>query len=301
LNPRTKRLLERTIVMSGIAALSRRRHSRGVLILAYHNVLPVGADPMGDCSLHLPAGRFVEQLDVLAETHQVIPLTSVAAPPTGDRPRVVITFDDAYAGALTTAIPELVRRHMPATVFVAPALLGGYTWWDRVADPKLASVPPAERELALDELWGDGEAILRDTRFPHRTSPVPSLRIATEAEVQAVAELPSITIGSHTWSHRSMARLGEDTAADELERSMKWLRERFASFVPWVSYPYGLFSEKTTGLAARLGYSGGLRIDGGWLRAGSHVNSFSLPRYNVPAGLSTEGFRIRLAGLLSRV
>jgi peptidoglycan/xylan/chitin deacetylase (PgdA/CDA1 family) len=293
--------LEHAIVMSGIAALSRRRRSRDILILAYHNVLPAGAAPTGDCSLHLPAGQFIEQLDLLAETHQVVALGSVATAATGDRPRVAITFDDAYAGALTTAIPELVRRRMPATVFVAPALLGGYTWWDQVADPQLASVPPADRALALAELQGDGAIILRDSRFPRRTNLVPTLRIGTEAEVQEAAELPGISIGSHTWSHRRMSGLSDDAATDELQRSMQWLRERFRSFIPWVSYPYGLFSDETTGVAARLGYSGGLRIDGGWVRPGSQRDSFSLPRYNVPAGLSTEGFRIRLAGLFSRV
>jgi hypothetical protein len=33
-------------------------------------------------------------------------------------------------------IPELVRRGLPATVFVAPALLDQRAfWWDRLANP----------------------------------------------------------------------------------------------------------------------------------------------------------------------
>jgi peptidoglycan/xylan/chitin deacetylase (PgdA/CDA1 family) len=249
----------------------------------------------------LPINQFIEQIDILGQTHEVIPLGPLTTVERGDRPRAVITFDDAYAGALSVAIPELVRRGLPATVFVAPGLLGGYTWWDRVADPQLAAVPQSERELALTELLGEGEVILRDPRFPHRTEPTPTMRIATEAELQAAAELPGISIGSHTWSHRSMAALGEDAASEELERSMRWLRERFESFIPWVSYPYGLFSAETLGVASRLGYEGGLRVDGGWLRRGDRVDRLSLPRYNVSAGLSSEGFRIRLAGLLSGV
>jgi peptidoglycan/xylan/chitin deacetylase (PgdA/CDA1 family) len=188
---------------------------------------------------------------------------------------------------------------MPATVFVAPALLGRYTWWDQIAEPQLKSVPPAERELALTHLQGDGEAILRDSRFPHRINPDRALRIATEAEVQTAAELPGISIGSHTWSHRSLAALAEVDATDELERPMGWLRERFTSFIPWVSYPYGRFAAATTAVASKLGYSGGLRIDGGWIQPGGRLDAFSLPRYNVSAGLSSLGFRIRLDGLLA--
>lgn len=282
--------------------MSRRRRAHDVLILAYHNVLPDDAQPAGDASLHLPVGRFVEQLDLIAETHQVVSLESVVARAgeTADRPRVVITFDDAYAGALTLGIPELVRRGMPATVFVAPALLGGYTWWDQVADGRFASVPPTERELALAELGGDGEAILHDPRIRRRNDPDPRLRIGTESEVQAAASLPGINIGSHTWSHRNMAAQSEDASVEELGRSMQWLRERFKKFIPVVSYPYGLFSAETKRVASRLGYTAGFRIDGGWLRHGGSDDALALPRYNVPVGVSSEGFAIRLGGLLAR-
>ncbi len=36
-----------------------------------------------------------------------------------DRPTVAITFDDGYAENSQFAIPELVRRNIPATYFVA--------------------------------------------------------------------------------------------------------------------------------------------------------------------------------------
>jgi peptidoglycan/xylan/chitin deacetylase (PgdA/CDA1 family) len=302
LNPRTKNLVERAIVGSGLAAVSRRFRKNDVLILGYHNVVPAGAQRAGDASLHLPVARFVEQLDLLAVTHEVVTLESVLSDPgrPSGRPRVVVTFDDAYLGALTIAIPELVRRGMPATVFVAPALLGGYTWWDQVAEPRLASVPFAERETALNQLAGAGEAILASHRFPHRSAPNPLLRIGTEAELRTAAELPGITIGSHTWSHRNMAACDEPSLDEELGRPMAWLRDRFQSFIPVVSYPYGLFSTATLRVASDVGYRAGLRIDGGWLRGRERNEVFALPRYNVPTGLSREGFAIRLAGVLDR-
>lgn len=282
--------------------MSRRRRRNDALILGYHNVLPTGLSAAGDASLHLPAERFIEHLNLLAETHDVVSLQSVLEGNgrTARRPRVAITFDDAYWGALTIAVPELVRRGMPATIFVAPGILGRHPWWDQVAEPQLAAVPAAERELALREFGGDNEAILSNPRFPKRSAPDAQLRIGTESEVLSAAALPGITIGSHTWSHRNMAVYDGPATADELRRPMDWLRERFTTFIPVVSYPYGLFSPTTLRVAADLGYRAGLRIDGGWVGSSNRDDVFALPRYNVPAGLSSDGFSIRLAGLLER-
>src|SRR5579862_5104874 len=129
---RARDWVETSLVWSGIPRwLVRGRHGR-TLVLAYHNVLPDTAEPTGDRSLHLPRARFAEQLDVLADWCDVVPLATVLgrAPATG-RPRVAITFDDGYRGALTVGAAELRARSLPATMFISPGLVGGDGfWWD---------------------------------------------------------------------------------------------------------------------------------------------------------------------------
>src|SRR5213079_1926770 len=109
-----KACLEAGLVRSGVTALRRAAHVRHALVLSYHAVVPL------------------EQL--------------LAPAPPGRRPRVAITFDDGYRGAVCIGVPELARRDVPATLFVVPGFVGkGPFWWDAVA-PGARGVDPALRQ-----------------------------------------------------------------------------------------------------------------------------------------------------------
>ena len=159
-----KGAIEQALILSGLAALARRRVRGQTLILAYHNVVPDGESVRGDISLHLPQRRFAAQLDILARLGRVIPLARALDPAVDRTPRFVVTFDDAYAGALSAGVGELRKRGMPGTIFVAPGLLGLTTWWDTIADPDTGTVPESKRDHALGALAGrrpalDGELV----------------------------------------------------------------------------------------------------------------------------------------------
>lgn len=294
-----KPYLESGLVQAGVAALARLRVRGDTLVLAYHNIVPHGEQASGDMSLHLSQRAFADQLDEVARTHDVIPLASILTDHDVNprRPRVVITFDDAYHGALVAGVAELSRRRLPATIFVAPGLLGAPTWWDILADPGSGEIPPATRDRALVEYEGDGHRILTSNAIPanaDRNRSVP--RIASEAELLMAATSPGIAIASHSWSHSNLSALSAEVVTGELRNSMNWLRGKCASFIPWLSYPYGKWNAATERIAADLGYAGAFRVDGGWIRR-SADRRHALPRFNVPAGLSLNGFRLRLAGI----
>jgi peptidoglycan/xylan/chitin deacetylase (PgdA/CDA1 family) len=298
-NSALKNFAEHVLIASGIARIARRRLRGRTLVLAYHNVLPDGESPAGDASLHLPRREFARQLDVLEQSHEVVPIEhlSLSAPATG-RQRVVITFDDAYAGALTAGVDELAKRGMPATIFVTPALLGCVAWWDTLADPTRGAVSDDLRRHALDVLGGDAESIIKWARSTSTKSRSASIlpRIATDSQLAAVASKGGITLGSHSWSHPNLCALtGYDLEA-ELVRPLQWLRSRFTAVVPWLSYPYGLFNEAAQRAATNAGYVGAFRIEGGWMPRSPQA-SHAIPRLNVPSGLSIDGFRLKLAGL----
>lgn len=271
-----------------------------MLILAYHNIRRDGAEPAGDRSLHLPLGAFRQQLDLLARDCEVISLPQALAPGNG-RPRVAITFDDAYRGALRLGVPELVSRGLPATIFVAPGLLGGRTfWWDVLAGPE--GLPEAVRTQSLEALRGQ-DAAVREWAGRQQLAlaePPEDCRGAEESELAAAASAPGITLGCHTWSHPNLARLAHEELAGELARPLQWLRQRYGERVlPWISYPYGRWSPPVAEAARVAGFVAGLRVEGGWHRCGA-PDRFGIPRLNVPAGLSGNGFRLRLAGLFCR-
>jgi peptidoglycan/xylan/chitin deacetylase (PgdA/CDA1 family) len=298
LNSALKHLAERALVAFGVERFTRRRLSGRTLVLAYHNIVPDGEYTAGDASLHLPQHEFARQLDALAESHYVVPLDDLDRDSTTQRPRVIITFDDAYDGAVSAGVEELRKRQMPATIFVAPAMLGSTPWWDALADPKLGAVPDDVRRHALERLHGEAIAIFEWTKRAslgfQAASKLP--RIATEAELKVSASKPGITLASHTWAHQNLASLGSTALESELRRPLQWLQPRFPAVVPWLSYPYGLFNDSVQAAARNAGYAGAFRIDGGWMPRSS-PSSYALPRLNIPAGLSLNGFRLRLAGL----
>lgn len=292
-----KRGAEAGLARTGVA---RALGSRGsALVLAYHNVVPEGGTGGADASLHLPRRRFAEQLELLVRTHEVVELPALLQPaPAGARPRAAVTFDDAYRGAVTAGVSELARRGLPATIFVAPAFVGDASfWWDAVAP-----ADPADREQlrsrALEELGGADERVRAwaRERGVGVTEPPREARAASEDELRAALRHPGITVASHSWSHPNLARTHGAALAEELARPLAWLRERFERVIPWLAYPYGLCSPEAERAVREAGYEAAVRVDGGWMPA-TPENRFALPRLNVPAGLSADGFRLRLAGM----
>ena len=299
-----KRRLETVLVATGVASAGRRLRRGGRLILAYHNILPRGTTVDGDVSLHLPHDRFARQLDQLKRTHDVRPLDELlsGAHRGAARPLAAITFDDAYYGAVTIGVRELVERGLPAAIFVAPAALGRSSfWWDALAPSSEPGLPAEVRHRALTSLRGVDEEVrewARGAGMPVREVD-PAARPATEEELAAAAIQPGITIASHSWSHPNLTQLDPDRLEQELERPFHWLRERFDSFRPWLAYPYGLASGPVEDAASRAGYEIAVRVEGGWIDRG-RKDRLSLPRLNVPAGVSAAGFELRTAGFFCR-
>lgn len=297
-----KEAIELALIASGVATLARRRLAGRVLILAYHNVVRDEDAPAGDLGNHLPLSKFTAQITALRATHDVVSLETALSDAPSRKPRVAITFDDAYAGAIAHAIPELVRLGMPATVFVAPAFVGGKSfWWDALAMPNGKGLDPHFRALALNDLRGEDAPIREAARVSGRLSSdvPPALRCALETELLAAAAQPGITLGSHTWGHPNLTKLRPEELQRELTKPLDWLRQRVARPLAWIAYPYGFFNAAVERAAIDAGYVGALAVSGGWM-ASPPSNKFALPRLNVPRGLTQRGFIIRTAGILAR-
>jgi peptidoglycan/xylan/chitin deacetylase (PgdA/CDA1 family) len=266
--------------------------------LAYHNVVPDSYPAFGDRSLHLPRRLFVRQLESLLATHTVVPLEQVLETPARrGRPQAAITFDDGYRGAVLLGVAELAKRGLPATLFVGPGFVGkGPFWWDALAAER--GVDPALRERAQGQLHGKDDEVRRWAgREGIPTAPVPEWAlVASEGELRGATRFAGITLGSHTWTHPNLARVSGAELQEELRRPLVWLRERYASAIPWLSYPYGLATPAVEAAASEAGYTAALALSGGSF-APARVNRWAVPRENIPSGLSENGFVIRSSGL----
>jgi peptidoglycan/xylan/chitin deacetylase (PgdA/CDA1 family) len=278
-----------------------RHRTRGKrLILAYHGIIPDGAAPAGERALFIAQEDFAAHLEMLGEVADVAPLDRIDQAGDG-RPRVAITFDDAYRGAVVEGVRELATRRLPATFFVAPGRLNGHVfWWDALAHQGQI-LDENLREHALHTLggsdervraWASGADVLSSDALPFYA------QTATAAELHNAVNTPGITVGSHSWSHANLASLDAGEVALELDRSRDWLRAEFGEkAIPWLAYPYGLDSEVVRSVAAKASYAGGFRIGGGWHRP-SDTFAFARPRLSVSGSLSVSGLRARLLGTM---
>ena len=300
-----KHLLESAAARSGAAAALTRRRVPSTAVLGYHNVVPVGETAVGDLALHVGQARFADQLDLLLETHDVVSLRDVVfGEEGGRRPRVVITFDDAYVGTVTVGFDELRKRGLPATVFVPPGLLGadGF-WWDRLAPDGGQPLDPAVRDMAQGaDLQGRQDRVLAwaAAEGVALADLPPYARPATEAELLArTRDTPGVTLGAHTWSHPNLSVLDPSDAREEMRRSREWLEACGADVVDWLAYPYGLLTPAVAGIATEL-FEGAFLVEGGMaqIKRTWYGDPPRVPRLQVPSGLSVDGLAIRLAGVL---
>jgi peptidoglycan/xylan/chitin deacetylase (PgdA/CDA1 family) len=191
------------------------------VVLCYHSVNPSPG------YLSLSPELFDAHLDWLQRNCAVVALSDLVADRAqAAKPRVAITFDDGYADNHTHALPRLVTRGMTATFF----LTAGFLERD-------------ERVMArLAETWH---------------TPVEDLAPLAWDQVEEM-RCAGMSFGSHTWSHRNLARIEEAEAEAELTRSRRVLEERLSAPVTAVAYPWGKprrhVSDRTFATAARSGY-----------------------------------------------
>lgn len=292
-----KRIAERVL---GTVAWRTRPESvrRGALILAYHNVRPPTESPVGERALHIPWSLFLEHLDLIAAHADIIPLSDVFSPAVNrTRLRVALTFDDAYTGAVELALPEVARRGIPATMFVAPGLLDGRSfWWDQMAEPYGGALPEETRRHALLALGGRQQQVqswVAEAGAPWVAS-MPGW--ATGASTTALlhsAQLPGITLGAHSWSHPNLMALAPNELANELIAPRRWFEEHRIPGGEWLAYPYGIADSLTEAASRERGYLGALMVAGGFISEGT--TRFRMPRLNIAGGLSPAGLKLRLS------
>lgn len=305
----TRRAVESLLSAFGLPELQRRRLGGRTLILAYHSVVPDRETGRGDASLHVGLEDFRRHLDVLVETHEVVSLESLlddggstGAIDGGQRPRAALTFDDAYRGAVELGVDELVRRDLPATLFVAPELLGGRPfWWDELLGDLTVDERAEFRQRAVEDWGGDGDRVReRAAELDVEASELSGWhRSATEKELREAAERQEISLAPHGWSHRNLAGIHPAECAKEMHRSFRWLDSGYPQVLPVLAYPYGRSSPGARRAAEWTGYRAAVGTGGGWLQGDGDAPRFRFPRMNVPAGVSDDGFRLRTSGVIT--
>lgn len=239
-----------------------RRESGGgaeVAVLAYHAVSDLGDDPVL-AEYGIPPERLAAQLDALAARGwSFVDLDAVLAAFEGRGslpPRAaLVTFDDCYLDLLSEGCPVLAERGVSALAFAVAGLTGAANEWDR---------PLGARELRL-------------------------------LDAEGLRELSSygIEVGSHAMTHRPLARLDPDEAANEVSESAARLESFGLPRPRALSYPHGECNPAVEAAAREAGYAVAFTVTPGI--ADRDRGRWALPRIEVLASDSVRVLRLKLA------
>jgi peptidoglycan/xylan/chitin deacetylase (PgdA/CDA1 family) len=232
-------------------------------ILCYHNV----AQPPREARfklLYVSPEKFERQLWLLRRLGLQGVCTSEGIARMRDntvRGRVVITFDDGYADALTTAAPILRRYGFSATCYLVSGALGTYNGWDAQHLQETKSLMSREQ---IDQWLAAG-----------------------------------MEVGSHSCSHARLHELPKDTALYEIAESRAALRRIFAAAVDHFAYPFGQFTSEVVELVRHAGYLSAVTVAPGVARASDDY--FRLPRILVNGERSLWRFLLHLGSPYERL
>jgi peptidoglycan/xylan/chitin deacetylase (PgdA/CDA1 family) len=228
-----------------------------VAILFYHRVSDTHPNDwtMGTRDFSL-------QLDWLQANFDIVTLEEAQrriVAPLNDRPTVAITFDDGYAENVRTAIPELLRRNLPATYFVA-------------TDFMRSGAP-----------------------FPHDVARGVPLEPNTIEDLRQFAAA-GIELGAHTRSHANLAAIDDiDQLRDEIVGSAQQLEQWCRVPIRYFSFPYGLplnTSQKAVDVIREAGFAGFCTAYNAWNWPGTE--GFHLRRCHADPGLQSLKNRLTL-------
>lgn len=185
-----------------------RRPSARFVVLYYHEV-PTEART-----------RFARQMEALTRGTTVVRAAHTGPLPDGGS-YVAITFDDAFRSVRTNALPELLSRGFPATIFVPVDFLGQKPGWE-IRD-------------------GVNEEVM------------------TCDELRSLPEL--IELGSHSLSHPHLTRIDGARLREEVDTSRHKLAELLGSDVSLLAFPYGEYDDRVVDTCSEAGYERVFGID----------------------------------------
>lgn len=228
-----------------------------VRVLTYHRVRAVEREPFS-----VTPEAFAAQMAWLAREGLAVSLAEVEQVLAGTgslrRNAVLVTIDDGYRDVYTQALAILSRYRIPALLFVSTAAI-------EERDATSARGVVADAHVSWAEL----------------------------AElVQA-----GITIGSHGWEHRSLARMLLEEAEGQMVQSRTVLEQRLGIPVRAFAYPFGTradYNSATRAALVRCGYTTAFTSQHGAIAAG--MDCLALPRIKIEGGEGMWMFRQLVAG-----
>ncbi|QGX40093.1 polysaccharide deacetylase family protein [Permianibacter aggregans] len=248
--------------------------------------------------------EFRQQLALICEHFDVIPLSESLAAPRSGKPTASISFDDGYADNLHLLVPVLREFKANATVFACTAFLDGDLMWNDwltelirqspagpldlsrfgLATPILAESLDLRRSVLAKlrmavKYWQRDERRALVSHIRDHLSYVPRLML-NENELKTLHEA-GVTIGGHTHDHHVLSTLDDDEAEWQIQHNRGLLSEILGEAPTLFAYPNGKPEQDYRAVHVRqvkqAGYQASWTTEhGAWTGRGDR---FQIPRF----------------------
>ena len=325
-----KEFLARLLCAMGLPLWARRKNRRKLLILMYHGVVPRPLSPACWHQLDLPAFR--RQLAWVKRKYTVLMLSEAlewmrlgTLPPRA----CAITFDDGLDNVRTAALPVLLERNVPATVFLVTGPMGTAEalWPDRLylafartvgtkvdlsplrlsmrslgtprdralayadAVRALKALPKAEKDVRLHQLLGAlGEQ--------QPVDPGP-FRLLSWDGAREMTQTGLVELGGHSVHHEILSRLPDGEVAAEVCPSHLSILDKTGVEPVVFAYPNGRaadFDDRARAAVEHLGIRYAVSTIAG--RNDAETDPLALRRIGVGSDLSFARFKLLASGAL---
>lgn len=294
-----------------------------VNVLYYHRVYDMKDDINLLCVTPL---KFEQQLRYLKKNYDILRFEEDWNNSDGEG--IVITFDDGYMDNFEYALPILEELEIPATVFVSAGMLENVRgfWWDELQSLVLNENKQLKTIYISDDRYGCSWDVstyekkincyyaihhlmksfigpeIRNQWFQQLEEQCGikgqirnHFRTLDQKSCAALADSKYITIGAHTMTHSSLARMSANDQREEIVNSKDYLEDLLHKEIDMFSYPFGGkhvdYDEDTIQICMQAGIKkAATTITGIWK---SENSNYEIPR-NVVRNWGISEFQYRI-------
>lgn len=305
-----------------------------VAVINYHRVGDKKSEVFDELVYSATADELEQQVSYLSKRFCVVTLDEALDLLTRGRPfrgpAVLITFDDGYIDHYRLAFPIMQSLRVQATFFLISSYLHTpvISWWDKIAylvrnsertDLRLAYPEPTELSLPQGRRADIIRKVIDLYKSPATTDtqrfmddleracepfpPMPAdARLFINVEEAREMVRGGMAIGSHTRTHRILAKLCKEEQLSELAGSQLELFRDLQVPIETIAYPVGsrsAFDDITLSVLQSSAYRAAFSFYGGLNRLNVVATPFDVKRFAVDTGDPFSRFRLRVAGAIA--
>jgi peptidoglycan/xylan/chitin deacetylase (PgdA/CDA1 family) len=192
-------------IIGGVLQLFSKKSSDTFVIVSYHSVKPHQRQ------------KFAKQMDQVVRVGRPVFADMEKGANKGTH-YIAVTFDDGFRNFIDNALPEMLLRKIPATLFITTGYLGKTPDWIKKPYHENAG----ELLMSADQLKA----------LPYGM----------------------VKIGSHCVTHPKLTSLNKEQIISELSESKKCLESLLERNITTLAFPYDDYNEEVIGLAREAGY-----------------------------------------------